>query len=82
MTAEYLEEAEVARRYNVDPDTLWVWITDRTVRFPQPRMVDGQELWHESDLHLYEAHKYIHEIYQEVDDIHRAVESLLNKLSM
>lgn len=77
----YLDEATVAKLYNIDTDKLFEWITDRAVRFPLPRKVDGLDMWHTNDLAMYDAFQLLNQIRDDVDRIHNLSESLSSLLN-
>jgi predicted DNA-binding transcriptional regulator AlpA len=57
-TAEkvYLNSRRVKRRYgDVTGMTLWRWYNDPAMGFPQPVVINGRNLWVESELDAFDA---------------------------
>jgi predicted DNA-binding transcriptional regulator AlpA len=51
MAAKFLGAAQVRERYdNLSDMSLWRWLRDDELGFPQPRYINGRRYWSESDL--------------------------------
>lgn len=56
-TTHFLGGPEVCRRYGIVPMTLFRWLRDRDLGFPQPAMlVRDRRYWREADLIVWERH--------------------------
>jgi predicted DNA-binding transcriptional regulator AlpA len=48
--AQYLPRPRVAKRYNVNPRTIWRWEKDEKLGFPEPIEINGRRYWIEDKL--------------------------------
>jgi hypothetical protein len=51
----YLPAAAVRARYSVSDMSLWRWLRDVELGFPQPLRINGRRFWKVSDLEAFEA---------------------------
>lgn len=54
---EYLSSAAVRARYGRSDMTLWRWLSDKDLGFPQPLRIQRRRLWRLSDLEAWEAER-------------------------
>jgi predicted DNA-binding transcriptional regulator AlpA len=50
----FLSARQVCERYGVTAMTLWRWLRDSEMEFPQPIYINGRRFWNERDLIAWE----------------------------
>jgi excisionase family DNA binding protein len=50
----YLSASQVCRRYNISDMTLWRWLKDEKLAFPQPMTIRRRRRFREADLVTWE----------------------------
>jgi predicted DNA-binding transcriptional regulator AlpA len=51
----FLPAAQVRQRYSVTDMSLWRWLKDDSLGFPQPIRIKGRRFWRLDDLRAWEA---------------------------
>lgn len=51
---DYLTATQVKHRYKISEMTLWRWLRDEKMEFPQPMVVNRRKLFKEDDLTAWE----------------------------
>jgi predicted DNA-binding transcriptional regulator AlpA len=51
----FLTGPQVQRRYQKSHVTIWRWVRDPALGFPQPIQINGRSYWRLSDLEAWEA---------------------------
>ncbi|MGH6866402.1 MAG: helix-turn-helix transcriptional regulator [Methyloceanibacter sp.] len=55
MSERFLPSAAVRARYSVSDMSLWRWLRDEALAFPQPIRINGRRFWRLADLEEWEA---------------------------
>jgi predicted DNA-binding transcriptional regulator AlpA len=50
----FLPAAQVKHRYGVTDMSLWRWLKDESLGFPQPMRIKGRRVWRLADLRAWE----------------------------
>jgi hypothetical protein len=50
----YLPSRQVRERYHVSDMSLWRWLRDPKLNFPQPTIINGRRYWRLEDLETWE----------------------------
>jgi predicted DNA-binding transcriptional regulator AlpA len=54
-STQFLTGPDVYGRYKISKMTLWRWLTDSKLKFPQPALrINGRRYWRENDLVAWE----------------------------
>lgn len=56
----YLSAAAVLTRYGISAPTLWRWLGDVSLGFPQPMRINKRRFWRLTDLEHFEARQGDH----------------------
>jgi predicted DNA-binding transcriptional regulator AlpA len=57
----YLPAGHVRSRYGVSDMSLWRWLRDDALGFPQPIRINRRRFWRLSELKAWEASRAVHE---------------------
>jgi predicted DNA-binding transcriptional regulator AlpA len=64
MNEQYVTSRQVKARYGgVSDMTIWRWLRDRNLNFPQPLVINGRRLWRLDALEDWEARQVRRRLY-------------------